>query len=122
MRPKIRSATSALDHDDLRAGQLASGEESAAEQCAALDIHEMVVGTEHRERLGPGPLVLHPLEELDPHARVADLGNPREGLGVRRGEHGPDADLVGKPVGIQRGLGEEPHHVEHRRGRRSRWR
>ena len=60
-----------------RAVQLRPGEESAAEQRAALDIHEAVVRAEDRERLGRAPLVLHPLEQLDPHAGVADLGDAR---------------------------------------------
>ena len=51
--------------------QLGPGEEPTAEQRAALDVHEAVVGAEDRDGLGALALVLHPLEQLDPHAGVA---------------------------------------------------
>ena len=74
-----------LDDHHLGAAQLALGEEPAAQQGAALDVHVVVVGAEDVSVWVRVALVLHPLEQLHPHAGVGDLRHPRDRLGVGRG-------------------------------------
>ena len=58
---------------------------------------------------------LDALKQLDPHGAIGDLRNPGNGFGIRRLHHGADPHLGGKPVGVERCLGEESDDVE--RGR-----
>src|SRR5690606_31959099 len=83
-----------LQYRDIAAGQLASGEEPAPQERAALDLHVIVVGREDRHQLGPDPLVLQAAEQLDPQAGVADLGNRLDGLDILAVEDWPDPDFV----------------------------
>jgi hypothetical protein len=74
----------------------------------------MRVGPEDDDLLSALALVLDLLEHLDPHAGVADLGQPGERGGVGRLEHRSDPDLVREAVGVDRGLGEVADDVERR--------